>query len=95
MNSTIATKSRTGFAAAAALVALAAASLVSPVKAADQNAPKQEPVRCYGVNSCKGESLCATAKHDCKGLNDCKGQGVVVKNKSECLSAGGTLTEPK
>lgn len=95
MNSTIATKSRTGFAAAAALVALAAASLVSPVRAADQNAPKQEPVRCYGVNSCKGESLCATAKHDCKGLNDCKGQGVVVKTKSECLSAGGTLTEPK
>ena len=95
MNNTIATKSRTSFAAAAALVALAAASLVSPVKAADQSASKQEPVRCYGVNSCKGESLCATAKHDCKGLNDCKGQGVVVKTKSECLSAGGTLTEPK
>ena len=95
MNNTIATKSRTSFAAAAALVALAAASLISPVKAADQSASKQEPVRCYGVNSCKGESLCATAKHDCKGLNDCKGQGVVVKTKSECLSAGGTLTEPK
>ena len=93
--STIAIKSRTSFAAAAALVALAAASIVSPVKAADQDAPKQEPVRCYGVNSCKGESLCATSKHDCKGLNDCKGQGVVVKTKSECLAAGGTLTEPK
>lgn len=91
----VATKSRTGLAAAAALIAIAAASIVSPVKAADQSAQNREPVRCYGVNSCKGESLCATSKHDCKGLNDCKGQGVVVKTKSECLAAGGTLTEPK
>lgn len=92
---TIANKSRSGFAAAAALIAIAAASVISPVKAADQGAQQREPVRCYGVNSCKGESLCATSKHDCKGLNDCKGQGVVVKTKAECLSAGGTLTEPK
>ncbi len=91
----IATKSRTSFAAAAALVALAVASIASPVRAADHGAQKEEPGRCYGINSCKGESLCATAKHDCKGLNDCKGQGVVVKTKSECLAAGGTLTEPK
>jgi len=91
----IATKSRSGLAAAAALVAIAAASVISPVKAADQGAQQREPVRCYGVNSCKGESLCATSKHDCKGLNDCKGQGVVVKTKAECLTAGGTLTEPK
>ncbi|MEV8522301.1 hypothetical protein ABZR86_21060 [Dyella marensis] len=91
----IATKSRSGLAAAAALVAIAAASVISPVKAADQGAQQREPVRCYGVNSCKGESLCATSKHDCKGLNDCKGQGVVVKTKAECLAAGGTLTEPK
>jgi len=91
----IATKSRSGLAAAAALVAIAAASVISPVKATDQGAQQREPVRCYGVNSCKGESLCATSKHDCKGLNDCKGQGVVVKTKAECLAAGGTLTEPK
>ena len=91
----IATKSRSGLAAAAALVAIAAASVISPVKAADQGAQQREPVRWYGVNSCKGESLCATSKHDCKGLNDCKGQGVVVKTKAECLAAGGTLTEPK
>jgi len=91
----IATKSRSGLAAAAALIAITAASVISPVKAADQGAQQREPVRCYGVNSCKGESLCATSKHDCKGLNDCKGQGVVVKTKTECLAAGGTLTEPK
>jgi uncharacterized membrane protein len=93
--STIATKSRSGLAAAAAAVALALASLHAPAHAADQGSQKQEPARCYGVNSCKGQSLCATAKHDCKGLNGCKGQGVVVKTPSECTAAGGTLTEPK
>ena len=94
MNS-IATKSRTSFAAAAALVALAVASIGSPVRAADGAAQKEEPSRCYGVNTCKGTSLCATAKNDCKGLNSCKGQGVVVKTPTECKAAGGTLTEPK
>lgn len=92
---TVATKSRTGFAAAAALVALAVASIGSPVRATDNAASKEEPGRCYGVNTCKGTSLCATAKNDCKGLNSCKGQGVVVKTPTECKAAGGTLTEPK
>jgi len=92
---TTVTKSRSGFAAAAAIVALALASIHSPAQAADQGSQKEQPTRCYGVNSCKGQSLCATAKHDCKGLNDCKGQGVVVKTASACVAAGGTLTEPK
>jgi uncharacterized membrane protein len=88
------TKSRHGFAAAAAVVAMAVASMQA-VHAADQSTQKEQPTRCYGVNTCKGQSLCATAKHDCKGLNDCKGQGVVVKTPSACLAAGGTLTESK
>lgn len=89
-------KSRTSLASAAALVALAVASIASPVRAADQQADaKEAPTRCYGVNTCKGTSLCATAKNDCKGLNSCKGQGVLVKTKSACLAEGGTLTEPK
>jgi len=92
---TIATKSRSSFAAAAAVVALAIASLNGAAHAADQPAQKEQPTRCYGANSCKGESLCATAKHDCKGLNDCKGQGVIVKTPSDCVAAGGTLNEPK
>lgn len=84
-------KSRVSFAAAAALLAIASATIASPASAA----AKDEPGRCYGVNSCKGQSLCATAKNDCKGLNTCKGKGVVVKPAAECLAAGGTLTEPK
>jgi hypothetical protein len=83
--------SRASLATAAALIALATASLASPVHAAE----KEQPGRCYGINSCKGTSLCATAKNDCKGLNSCKGEGVLVKTRTECLAAGGTLTEPK
>jgi len=92
---TIVTKSRNSFAAAAAVVAMALAAVHSPAHAADPSVQKEQPARCYGVNTCKGQSLCATAKHDCKGLNDCKGQGVVVKAPSACVAAGGTLTEPK
>ena len=87
-------KPHTSLASAAALVALAMAS-VAPAHADDKVSAKEEPVRCYGVNACKGTSLCATAKNDCKGLNSCKGQGVVVKTKSACIAEGGTLTEPK
>ncbi|WP_248806271.1 hypothetical protein [Pseudomonas sp. MWU13-2100] len=85
------TASRLSIATAAALIALASASFAVSASAAE----KEQPGRCYGVNSCKGESLCATAKNDCKGLNSCKGQGVIVKTPSECLKAGGTLTEAK
>ncbi|MEH6434727.1 BufA2 family periplasmic bufferin-type metallophore [Massilia sp. DD77] len=80
---------RAGLAGAAALLALAALGMSNPSFAAE----KEQPTRCYGINSCKGESLCATAKNDCKGLNECKGQGVLVKTPSECKALGGTLTE--
>jgi hypothetical protein len=82
--------SRASFAAAAALIAMASAAS-APVHAADQ----EKPGRCYGINTCKGTSLCATAKNDCKGLNDCKGEGVLVRTPTECRAAGGTLTEAK
>ncbi|CDG85944.1 BufA2 family periplasmic bufferin-type metallophore [Janthinobacterium agaricidamnosum] len=84
--------SRVSLAAAAALIAMASATIAAPAAHA---ADKEQPGRCYGVNTCKGTSLCATAKNDCKGLNTCKGEGVIVKTKTECLAAGGTLTEPK
>lgn len=34
-------------------------------------------VPCTGVNACKGQSACKTAKSSCKGMNACKGQGFV------------------
>jgi hypothetical protein len=86
---TIRTTSRAGIAAAAALLAVATLGLPNASFAAD----KEQPGRCYGINNCKGESLCATAKNDCKGLNECKGKGVLVKTPSECKALGGTVTE--
>jgi uncharacterized membrane protein len=83
------TTSRVGMAGAAALLALATFSMSAPGFAAE----KEQPGRCYGINNCKGESLCATAKNDCKGLNECKGKGVLVKTPTECKALGGTLTE--
>jgi uncharacterized membrane protein len=84
-------KSRAGFAAAAALLAIATASAASIANAAGT----EQPGRCYGVNSCKGQGLCATSQNDCKGLNSCKGKGLLVKTPTECHALGGTLTEPK
>jgi uncharacterized membrane protein len=83
------TTSRVGMAGAAALLALATFSMSAPSFAAE----KEQPGRCYGINNCKGESLCATAKNDCKGLNECKGKGVLVKTPTECKALGGSLTE--
>ena len=84
--------SRFSFATAAALIALASVASVSTSVSA---AEKEQPGRCYGINTCKGTSLCATAKNDCKGLNSCKGEGVLVRTKTACLAEGGTLTETK
>lgn len=89
------TTSRSALVAASVLLALG--SLATGAARADASAgePAKEPLgRCYGLNTCKGTSLCATAKNDCKGLNSCKGEGVLVKTKTECLAGGGTLTEP-
>ena len=42
-------------------------------------------VPCTGVNACKGQSACKTAKSSCKGMNACKGQGFVNTGSSfEC-----------
>ncbi|MTV38957.1 BufA2 family periplasmic bufferin-type metallophore [Duganella radicis] len=87
--------SRSARAAAAMLLAMGTLTAAVHADAADKPAAPEPKGRCYGINTCKGTSLCATAKNDCKGLNNCKGEGVLVKTKSECLAAGGTLTEPK
>ncbi|NVM75554.1 hypothetical protein FHW83_001341 [Duganella sp. SG902] len=92
------TTTRLSIAAASAMLAMASLAVGTNVHAAEQTqkADKSDPLgRCYGINTCKGTSLCATAKNDCKGLNNCKGEGVLVKTRSACLAAGGTLTEPK
>lgn len=84
-------KTAVGFAAAAALVALSSVSASAPALA-KSGATKLVP--CYGVNSCKGQSDCKSAKHDCKGQNDCKGQGFKDLSAKQCKAEGGSLNAP-
>jgi uncharacterized membrane protein len=76
-------------AAILAMSAMGAVAHAGPAKAG------KEVVHCYGVNSCKGTSDCATAKTSCKGQNECKGAGFLAKTKKECAKLGGSLTETK
>jgi uncharacterized membrane protein len=86
---------RVSLAAASALMALASLGAHAAETSAEPAAVKEPLGRCYGINTCKGTSLCATAKNDCKGLNSCKGEGVLVRTKTACLAEGGTLTETR
>ena len=52
-------------------------------------------VRCSGINSCKGQSFCATAKNACAGQNACKGQGWLKASREECSSKGGQILPDK
>ena len=79
-----------GFAASAAIVAVAAAQ-TAPAFAEHHEDGAQ--VHCYGVNSCKGTSDCKTAHNDCKGMNDCKGHGFKMMTAKACAAAGGSTTE--
>ena len=77
----------------AALFAAALAALPAPAMADDAKAA--DVVHCYGINTCKGTSACATAKNTCKGQNSCKGQGFKAESKDKCAADGGSLTEAK
>lgn len=82
-------KSGVSIAAAAAMLAIAGASISTPAFAGAKE------VACYGVNSCKGTSDCKSGTHDCKGQNSCKGQGFKHESKKACAAAGGSLTPPE
>jgi len=76
------------------IVAGAAALLIinSAVTARADESAGAAQVKCAGVNSCKGQGACASAKNDCKGKNACKGQGwVQMSTAQDCTSKGGTV----
>jgi len=80
----------TGFmlAAAAATMFAAGAMTFAPSPAA------AEGVKCAGINSCKGQSECASATNECKTQNACKGQGWISSESADaCTGAGGTVVE--
>ena len=52
-----------------------------------------DKVHCYGVNDCKGQADCKTAKNECKGQANCKGMGFKAASAKECLSKDGTIAD--
>lgn len=56
---------------------------------AAEEGKSETEVKCYGVNSCKGQGQCATATHDCAGKNACKGKGWIKMSRAECEKKGG------
>ena len=86
------TSKMTGAALAAAAAALFATASVGTAVAADE-----ATVKCAGINACKGQGACKTAKNDCSGKNGCKGQGFTKADSEDaCLKmAGGRLTPEK
>lgn len=84
---------KTGLALAANAALIAATMAAAPAPALAK--AKAELVHCYGVNTCKGTSDCASGNHGCKGQNECKGQGFKALSKKACAAKGGSLTESK
>jgi uncharacterized membrane protein len=76
--------------ATAAAVAFVSAPFTSTLAQANHH-----EVKCYGVNACKGQSHCKTAKNACKGKNSCKGQGFAMESTKKCKEMGGSMHEPK
>ena len=73
----------------AVLAAAAAAIFVSGVatQAVASNHEGSEKVKCEGVNSCKGQSECATDASSCNGHNECAGKGWIEMSPEECEAA--------
>lgn len=65
--------------------------------AADASASADDAVKCFGINSCKGESVCAVNKpelgieHSCAGENDCQGKGWIKASRGDCESQSGEV----
>lgn len=75
--------------ATAAAIAFVTAPLTSTLTQAASH-----KIKCYGVNACKGQSTCKTAKSACKGENSCKGHGFVMKTAKQCKKLKGSTEEP-
>jgi len=57
----------------------------------------EEQVKCFGINDCKGESVCGVKKpelgidHACAGENDCQAKGWIKVTRSECEAKSGEV----
>ena len=74
-----------------AALAMAAAGLFLSAGAPAVFAQDAKLIHCEGVNACKGNNDCKTAKNDCKGHGSCKGQGFVALTAAQCAKVGGKV----
>ena len=81
--------SKTTVSMTGAALALAAAGLFASLST--QVMAEEPQVHCYGVNGCKGQNDCKTAKNSCKGHGECKGMGFKEMTMAACTAAGGTV----
>lgn len=79
----------------AAMAAAFATSAVAFAAGMPAGVSASDTIHCYGVNACKGQADCKTAKNDCKGMNSCKGQGFKEMKASACVDAKGTIGDVK
>jgi hypothetical protein len=69
----------------------------TPEDDAGAAADADEQVKCFGINECKGESVCAVNKpelgieHSCAGENDCKGKGWIKVTRADCEGQDGEV----
>ncbi|MGH8352599.1 MAG: BufA2 family periplasmic bufferin-type metallophore [Pseudomonas sp.] len=73
-----------------AALALVAAGLFASIPT-QVVAEEASTVQCFGVNACKGQNDCKTAKNECKGKGSCKGLGFKNMTLAECNAAGGKV----
>lgn len=70
-----------------AALAAAAASLIMTTAVTSVQAQEVKKVQCEGVNACKGQNDCSTAKNGCKGMGACKGMGFLSMTQADCDKA--------
>ena len=63
--------------------AVATMAIGGNLQAMAQDKAQSEPVKCAGLNACKGQGSCKSAGNDCKGKNACKGQGACATDGSK------------
>jgi hypothetical protein len=74
--------------------AVATMAIGGSLTAMAQDKAQMEPVKCAGLNACKGQGSCKSASNDCKGKNACKGMSFVeTKSAQECNQRGGQVVK--
>lgn len=70
-------------------LALSAAALIGGATIATVASANDTKGKCFGINSCKGQSACASKDNECAGKNQCKGKGWQELTDKKCAEKDG------